>query len=256
MNKRFFIIIFSIIAIVSVYFSYISTDYTSVKSIILNWIISPVSALTGIVCVFLVAEKNIKNWIWGLINSVGYGYLALVAGIYGDVFLNWFFFVPTQFLILLYWRKRLQSPKEIKTRANFSIPGIFTLIFVVMLFTMLFGEVIDIYNNEVIKTFAKSSAFYEGIKNIVGFNAGPYLDAATVVFQIVAEILLILCFAEQWYFWIATNVINVFVWSFVLVAVPGSAGYAFPTLAMWAVFLANSIYGFVNWNKKARSLYS
>jgi nicotinamide mononucleotide transporter len=83
---------------------------------------------------------------------------------------------------------------------------------------------------------------------------GPLLDSSTVILQIVAQILMILMFAEQWPFWIATNVITITIWGIVIITDQKSYAYAIPTLIMWVAFLVNSSYGATNWFKKAKQI--
>lgn len=86
------------------YFSYI-TPYETFFDVILNWIISPVAAITGIVCVVLVAKENITNYYWGIVNAIMYGAISWYSGYYGDWILNWFFFLPFQFIGWVVWKK-------------------------------------------------------------------------------------------------------------------------------------------------------
>ena len=64
----------------TIFFSYNGTDYSNWHSILLNWIISPLSAISGIVCVVLVAKGKLSNYIWGTINCLTYGYVAYMSG--------------------------------------------------------------------------------------------------------------------------------------------------------------------------------
>ena len=117
--ERIWLVSFScIILAVTIVFSILYTDFTNWFSIILNWVVSPISALSGVICVVLVARGSIYNWILGLFNVITYGLLALVSGYYGDVLINWVFFLPTQFLILIRWRKNIQPQSQDIVRMN------------------------------------------------------------------------------------------------------------------------------------------
>jgi nicotinamide mononucleotide transporter len=55
--ERYWLIVFlTIIIAATVYFSATGTDYSSSEQIILNWLISPLSAVSGIFCVVLAAK--------------------------------------------------------------------------------------------------------------------------------------------------------------------------------------------------------
>ena len=83
----------------TIYFSITGTDYTSWHSILLNWVIAPVSAISGILCVVLVAKGKLSNYIWGTINCITYGYVAYMSGYYGDSIINIFYFLPFQLMV-------------------------------------------------------------------------------------------------------------------------------------------------------------
>jgi len=64
------------------------TDYGDVGSMLLNGVISSVSAITGILCVVPATKGKLSSWIYGIVNSVLYGYLAYRTGYHGDAIIN------------------------------------------------------------------------------------------------------------------------------------------------------------------------
>ena len=92
------------IMLTTLYFSYTMTDYSSIENVILNWLISPLSAVTGIVCVVLCAKGKISTFAWGVINCLTYGYISYKSGVYGDTIINLLYFLTIK-LILLCQRK-------------------------------------------------------------------------------------------------------------------------------------------------------
>jgi nicotinamide mononucleotide transporter len=96
------------------WFSYLYTDYGSLWNIALNWLISPLSALTGIFCVVLAAKGKISTFTWGVVNTLSYGTLALVTGIYGDAIINLLYFLPLQFVGLVVWKKKMKKENKNK----------------------------------------------------------------------------------------------------------------------------------------------
>lgn len=68
------------ILITTIIFSAMYTDWTSPWNIFLNWFLSPVSALTGIVCTVLCARGSYWNWTWGIAASLTYGIVAWQTG--------------------------------------------------------------------------------------------------------------------------------------------------------------------------------
>jgi nicotinamide mononucleotide transporter len=102
----------------------------------------------------------------------------------------------------------------------------------------------------------RNVSIYGYFEKIFGTGAvlvGPTLDFATEVTQILAQIFMVLAFAEQWVFWIITNIITIVMWAIVIIADPSSVSWALPTLIMWIAYLINSIYGFVMWRRGAEN---
>ena len=86
---------------------------------------------------------------------------------------------------------------------------------------------------------------YSFILREIGSNFAG-LDGLAVVLSVLAQILMILRFAEQWVLWIIINVLSVALW---IATLTTSDGNDWTVLAMWVAFLINSIYGYVNWLK-------
>ena len=62
----------------------------------------------------------------------------------------------------------------------------------------------------------------------------------STVFSIVANILMVLRYREQWALWIIVDVVTVIMWII--------AGDFLMTI-MWAIYLVNAVYGWVMWTK-------
>ena len=67
-EKIWLFVFLSVIIATTVYFSATGTDYTSTQNVLLNWVISPISAISGLFCVVLAAKGKYSNWIWGVVN--------------------------------------------------------------------------------------------------------------------------------------------------------------------------------------------
>ena len=87
--------------------------------------------------------------------------------------------------------------------------------------------------------------FYGFFLKYLGGN-NVWTDSATTVLSVIAQILMLKRFTEQWILWIAVNVLSIFLWISALVS---QGGNDFAMLVMWSAFLVNSIYGYINWRK-------
>lgn len=68
-----------------------------------------IASLTGMLTVVLVAKGRISNYYFGIVNVVLYGFIALQSQYYGEVMLNWAFFLPAQFIGLYLWGKHMRG---------------------------------------------------------------------------------------------------------------------------------------------------
>ena len=256
--EKIWLAIFSTIILASTFFfSYTGTNYHDWKSIGLNWIISPVSALTGVICVILVARASIYNWSFGLVQSLLYGYLCWVSGYYGDWLLNWFFFVPTQVLIFIFWKRKLRPGSlDIVRIAKLKRWQILLIVFLSLAALVGFGIALNSLDTWFVVVMKRNISIYSNIAAVFGISLlGPMMDSSTEILQIAGQFLCIARSAIQWPMWIATNIITILMWLAVALTDRNQLPIAIPTLIMWIAFLFNSIYGAINWYKNSRSTY-
>jgi len=254
--ERVWLLVFMVLILVTtIIFSISGTDYTNLHSIVLNWIISPLSAITGILCVVLVARGSIWNYAWGVVNCITYGYLAYQTGYYGDMLLNLFYFLPFQFIGFIMWKKHLQNgSKEFVKMKRFSLKQGIAVTIGGLIATVIFGIALFKLDNWFMNAMKRNVSIYTYLDNIFHLPyLGAIFDASTEVLQVIAQILMALAFAEQWLMWILTNVITIVMWITVLIADKTSLPWALPTLIMWCGYLINSVYGYINWLKGANA---
>ena len=79
-------------------------------------------------------------------------------------------------------------------------------------------------------------------------DAMPFVDAFTTVSSVIAMIISVRMFAEQWWVWVAIDVFSVYMWY--VDFSKGSDNIA--TLLMWVVYLGNAVIMLVKWEKEAR----
>lgn len=245
-----------VILAMTVIFSIGGTNYQDWHSVLLNWVISPVSALTGIVCVLLCAKGNKWNYVWGTVNCLTYGYLAYFCGYYGDMLLNLGYFLPFQLIGYIWWNKHLRNGSNntvIMRRLNWKQAVGITAGGIVA--TGVFGYLLTQLDGWFFNVMKRNQSIYEYIDNIfhVPF-LGAIFDASTETLQVIAQILMTLAFVEQWILWILVNIITIIMWITVIVADPTSIAWAMPTLLMWVAYLVNSVYGYINWLRGAKNV--
>jgi nicotinamide mononucleotide transporter len=185
-----------------------------------------ISSLAGMLCVVLVAKGKISNYYFGIIQTGTYAYISYTYGLYGEAMLNGLFYFPIQFIGIYLWRKNQTRDsvkgEDVKVKTldskGWSLLGIIVLVSI-----FLYALLLD----------------YLGGRSV-------YIDSATNVLSVTAQILMLRRFAEQWLLWILVNVLSVILWFNALIS---TGGNDISMLVMWTAFLFNSIYGYINWTK-------
>ena len=197
-------------------------------------VLGSMAAITGVLCVVLVAKGSIWNYLFGIVNVSMYAYISYEASLYGDAALNALYYVPMQFIGWWQWRKRGAAVSEAEAGgAGVQVKARrFTWHQRAILALGCAAGVIAV--GYVLKHFG---------------DPQPFKDSATTVLSIVAQALMALAFMEQWALWIITNVISVVMWC--ICVVRGEA-HAAVMVIMWVFYLLNSLNGFRVWLKLSR----
>lgn len=190
-----------------------------------------ISSIAGMLCVVLVAKGKISNYYFGIVQTSTYAYIAYTYGLYGEAMLNGLFYFPVQFIGMYMWRKnQIRDAESVKGEdipvQRLSSQGWIKLLAVVAISIVAYGF------------FLK----YLGGKSV-------WIDSATNILSISAQILMLKRYAEQWALWISVNVLSIILWIGALVT---TGGNDLSMLVMWSAFLVNSIYGYINWSKMSR----
>lgn len=193
-----------------------------------NTVLSAVASISGMLCVVLVAKGKISNYLFGLIQVLIYGWIAFEYKLYGEVALNWVFYVPVQFIGFYLWRKHTVSRGDSETGEDIDVKSLGVKN------TLIYGTVAGVLI--VMVAFA--------LKYIGGYSVG--LDSATTVLSVGAQLLMLARYREQWIMWIIINILSIIMWVTTLMS---QGGNDWSTVVMWSAFLCNSIYGYINWSR-------
>ncbi len=221
---------------------FISTATMIILSLICeDTLIGLISVVTGLWCMFLTAKGKIANYYFGIINVFLYGYITYGYGLMGEVMLNWGFFLPMNFIGWYLWVKDKDKNIEksittkILTRREKYV-GITSIIIVVIFYGF----------------FLKSLKSFHFLDQFaITQNPSPFFDATSTVLSIIAMILLVKRYQEQWILWISIDVVCVAMWTFVLSKSTGriEIGNAILMITMWNSYLVSSLYGRFKWSK-------
>lgn len=185
-------------------------------------VIGIISAVSGVACVVLTGKGKLSAYTFGLINSILYGIIAFNAKLYGETMLNILYYVPMQFVGFYVWNKHMSEENHEVIKLHMS-----NKIRLIWLLAMITGTVA-----------------YGYILKLLG-DTMPFVDSFTTVSSIIAMIVSVKMFAEQWWIWIAVDIFSVYMWWCNFSA--GSDNIA--TLLMWIIYLGNAIIMCIKWER-------
>lgn len=188
-------------------------------------LIGIISSLTGVACVVCTGKGKLSAYLFGLVNCVLYAIISYQATLYGETMLNVFYYIPMQFVGFIIWSKHINAQTGEVEKRKMRLQGVVLLIAIIAVATYLYGLL---------------------LKHLG--DAMPFVDAFTTVSSVIAMIISVRMYAQQWWIWVVVDVFSVYMWWCDFSN--GSDNMA--TLLMWGVYLANAIIMLIKWEKEAR----
>ena len=183
-----------------------------------------ISGITGILGVVLAAKGKVSTYIFATVNVAIYAFLTFQNHLYGEFMLNAFYYIPMNFIGFYLWSRHKDNESgEVEGK---KLTGKQTVIMFVIV-----AAVVLVY--------------WQILSRIGGQLA--LIDAMSTVFSVVALIMQVARYAEQWLLWIIVNVVSVVMWLLLI----GKDSSAVTMVVMWVAYLFNSVYGYYNWRKLA-----
>lgn len=183
------------------------------------------TVVSGVACVSLIAVGKRLGYLIGLVSSVTYAWVALQNGLFGEVGLNLLFYIPTGIIGYFLWQRNEAEGRVVMRRLEGRQR--WWLVFVTALTTAGLGFLLQL---------------------IAGQNS-PFVDAATNVLSVIATLLMMWRFTEQWWLYITLNILTVTLWVIRYLA----DGFAADSMIfLWLIYLVNSVFGFFVWSKGSR----
>lgn len=182
--------------------------------------ISMIAGLAGVASVVMFAKGRVSAYFIGFIQNFTYIYLSYTNRFYGEV-LEQLFYIVTMIWGIFVWKNNIDEET----------------------------------NNVKGKKFTWKQWLAAGVISIIGTigmgyfltsigSAQPYTDAATNVFAVIAQLLMVWRFREQWFWWLIIDLLCIKMWF-----VAGN----WSMVAMYIAWTINCIYGWRNWTKLANN---
>ena len=183
-----------------------------------------ISGITGILGVVLAAKGKVSTYFFATVNVAIYALLTFQNHLYGEFMLNAFYYIPMNFVGFYLWsRHKDQDSGEVEGKT-------LTLKQTIIMFAAVAVVVV---------------VYWQILSRIGGRLA--FIDAMSTIFSVVALIMQVTRYAEQWLLWIIVNIVSVIMWVLLI----GKDSSAITMVVMWIAYLFNSVYGYYNWRKLA-----
>ena len=176
-------------------------------------ILSLISGVSGIFAVVLCAERKMSFWIFAWIQLITYLILAWDQKLWGEVGEN-IFYAITMIGGMFIWNKYKENDK-VKSRSLSK--NCFELIKIVCTIGILLLWYCLKYTND----------------------PQPFMDSITTVPAIIAQILMITAYKEQWYFWLIIDIASIYMWAIAC---------DWCMVSQFIFWTINCLYGLRKWN--------
>ena len=182
--------------------------------------IGMVCGIAGVVCVVLTAKGKISSYVFNFIQMITYMIICWGAGLYLEFGEQVFYFIACIFGVFM-WKKNMRINEDGSTQViakKFKPWHWIATAFVTAISTVVLGYFGD---------------------NILGSTLS-YLDAFTVALAVIAQLLMVWRYREQWVVWIVIDISSLVM--FVILK-------QWSMVAMYIAWTANATYGWYNWSK-------
>ena len=179
-----------------------------------------ICGIAGCICVVLTAKGKISSYIFNFIQMITYMIICWDLALYLEFGEQVFYFIACIFGVIL-WKKNMtkneDGTEQVKAK-KFKLWQWLVTIGVTIVVTFILG------------TFGE----------VILGSTLPYLDAATVALAVIAQLLMVWRYREQWAIWIAIDVFSLIM--FIILK-------NWSMVAMYIAWTINAFYGWYNWTK-------
>lgn len=183
-----------------------------------------ISGITGILGVVLAAKGKVSTYFFATINVAIYAWLTFNNHLYGEFMLNAFYYIPMNFVGFYLWSRHKDEESGDVEGKSLTIKQLVILLIAVAAAVIIYWQILSHIGGQL-----------------------ALIDAMSTVFSVVALVMQVARYAEQWLLWIIVNIVSVVMWVLLL----GKDPSAVTMVVMWVAYLFNSTYGYINWKKLA-----
>ena len=181
-------------------------------------VVNFISAVCGVICIFFTAKANISNFAFATVNTIVYAIYLVYWHIWGTAALEILFYIPMNFISWYLWAKHRDRELTQKTKT----------------------KKLNMWQNLVCAAVIIVAAYFYHIILVRLGGEVAWFDAFTLSIGIIATILELFRFREQYVWWIVTDVISVGMYI---------AHFDAVYLTKRSIYLIMAVIGLTNWAK-------
>lgn len=193
-----------------------------------DFLIGTSTLATGLLSAYYATKGNKKTYIYGCINYLLLGYIALKNELFGIFFFYLFLFAPLQIKGFFYWKKISDNNTYINMK-TFNLKNSILIIISCLLGSTLLGILLNLLPTQQI----------------------AFLDATSNCINLCGMILLIIGFQEAWWLWLINNIIDFFI---AIHCVINLGEHSIMMLITAIGFLAINIWEIIKWYQKKQEI--
>ena len=181
-------------------------------------VINFVSAVCGVICIFFCAKANISSFVFAIINTLTYAVYLLYWHIWGTASLELLFYLPMNIISWYLWAKHRDAQLTQKTKAKkLALPANILCAVLMLVSAYIYHTVLVQFGGHV-----------------------AWFDAFTLSIGIIATVLAMLRYREQYIWWIVADVISVGMFI---------AHFDAVYLTKRSIYLIMAVIGLINWTR-------
>ena len=179
-------------------------------------VINFISAVCGVICIFFTAKANISNFLFATVNTIVYAVYLVYWHIWGTAALEILFYIPMNFVSWYFWAKHRDRELTQKTKAKKLAP----------------------WQNAICAAVVVGAAAVYHMILVKLCGEVAWFDAFTLSIGIIATMLELLRYREQYVWWIITDIVSVGMYI---------AHFDAVYLTKRSIYLIMAVIGFINW---------
>lgn len=185
-------------------------------------VINFISAVCGVICIFFTAKANISNFVFASVNTVVYAVYLVYWHIWGTALLEILFYIPMNFISWYFWARHRDREITRKTKSR---------------------RLTAFWNGVCAVVVVASALIYHAVLVKIGGEAA-WFDAFTLSIGILATILELFRYREQYVWWIITDIVSIGMYI---------AHFDAVYLTKRSIYLIMAVIGLINWAKLNRT---